>query len=272
MSSVNKARKPKLPRGARGRMRLVVGPLRTYVYGGPYMSFPSELPNFVGVKMAAEIDRPCTVSVPTQDFSTPDVTQFKLGLLQALMLMRSGRQVYVGCMGGIGRTGLFLGGLAKVMSEYRRKNKRRPLEKKFKVKGLVQYVRDQYLGHAIETSGQQEYLRLLDVSDIVETLWLADRKVFRDGSKKRVSRRKQVVVPVAPAVGTMGFPLAVGPHVSGAAPALLDMGEAFVAVLQGPQMPVEEPVARLPEPLATNLLETTAPGWWQRLWSWSSSK
>ncbi|MGZ7140838.1 phosphatase domain-containing putative toxin, partial [Streptococcus pyogenes] len=62
---------------------------------------------------AAEINAACSVDIPTRDFSIPNTTLMTDGLRQALALVLSGQPVYAGCMGGIGRTGLFLAILAK---------------------------------------------------------------------------------------------------------------------------------------------------------------
>ena len=77
----------------------------------------------------------------------------------------SGGQLHVGCFGGTGRTGLYLAGMAKVMPEYRRKMHRPQFDP-------VLYVRKQYLSHSVETLEQKEFIRDLDVSDIVS--WVSE--------------------------------------------------------------------------------------------------
>ena len=71
----------------------------------------------VGVKMAVEINKFHHISVPTEDFSIPSVEDMQLGLMEAYDYMAKGNDLYVGCMGGIGRTGLFMGCIAKLMQD-----------------------------------------------------------------------------------------------------------------------------------------------------------
>lgn len=146
-----------------GSIPLRIGRLiDTTVYGGPYRKVPVD---FWGVKMAAEIDHPHMVSVPTKDFCVPKVSDLKAGLVKALMAMINEETVYAGCMGGIGRTGIFLAALAKVQIEYRRSKHRSG-----RGEDPVVYVRKHFLPHAVETAEQEKYIADLDVSDIVE--WL----------------------------------------------------------------------------------------------------
>ena len=110
------------------------------VYGGPYRYRPKE--GYFGVKMAAEINAPCEVSVPTQDFQVPDVGDTARGLVKVVHAVLLGKKVYVGCMGGIGRTGLMLSLLAKA----------------FGVEDPVAYVRKHYYSHAVETKEQRQFI------------------------------------------------------------------------------------------------------------------
>lgn len=118
-----------LPLGFRGRK----------IYGGPYRQKPFGMR---GVKMAQEIDMPFFVSVPTKDFSVPDTYQMVDGVEKTLMALAKGHDVYVGCMGGIGRTGLFLAVLAKTLG----------------IKDPVGWVRKNYMPHAVETAQQKRYV------------------------------------------------------------------------------------------------------------------
>ena len=88
-----------------------------HVFGGPYRDIHEGM---FGVKMAAEIRQACDVDIPTRDFCVPEYDAVKRGVVLALMAMINGQDVYAGCMGGIGRTGLFLGVLAKVQIDYRK--------------------------------------------------------------------------------------------------------------------------------------------------------
>lgn len=109
------------------------------VVGGPFMECPKE---FVGVKMAAEVNKRCVVDIPTQDFKTPDKKQLYRGLHTALNRMLAGEPLYVGCMAGKGRTGLFLAVLCKT----------------FGIEKPVEYVRANYYPRAVETNEQYQYV------------------------------------------------------------------------------------------------------------------
>lgn len=115
------------------------------VYGGMFVKRP---PGYLGVKMAVEINRPCDVSVPVVDFSIPTPAEMELGLSQTVKLILSGSPVYVGCAGGIGRTGLMLAVLAKAWG----------------VDDPISYVRSQYFAHAVETKQQIDFVSNFKVS------------------------------------------------------------------------------------------------------------
>jgi hypothetical protein len=76
------------------------------IIGGPYFH---KDPSYFGVKMAVEIRLPCDVDIPTQDFSIPDLRDLDKGIRNTLIAIARNKDIYVGCAGGIGRTGLFFG-------------------------------------------------------------------------------------------------------------------------------------------------------------------
>ena len=135
-------------------IKLQLGMLHTAVYGGPYSARPK---NKVGVKLAAELGLPCNVNVPIEDFSTPDPAVMLRGMMATMMLLATGSLVYVGCAGGIGRTGLFMASLVKAMGEINGEDI-----------DPVAYVRSHYYSGAVETEGQKEFIRSLDVTPLVE--------------------------------------------------------------------------------------------------------
>jgi len=171
--------------GSNGEMGFQLGMLKTSIVGGPYRNKPAD---YIGVKMAKEIPLPCFVDVPTVDFSVPDVAEFKRGLMQAIMAMTTGKPLYVGCMGGIGRTGLFLAGLAKIQIEYRKFQHRAG-----RGEDPVLYVRDQYIPHAVETKQQQEYIKNLDVSDIVR--WWSQTQPLMYKVNSRMDQTQATPIP-----------------------------------------------------------------------------
>jgi len=138
------------------------GRFKGVVYGGPYIQRPLGI---VGVKMAEEIKKPCDVDIPTRDFDVPNVDKFKTGLVLGILYLKTRGELYVGCMGGIGRTGLYMAGLAKVMEELHTIDATKVLVKDAPL--CVGYVREQYLSHAVETKQQIAWIEALDVRDIV---------------------------------------------------------------------------------------------------------
>jgi protein-tyrosine phosphatase len=96
--------------------------------------------------MAQEINRPFDVSVPTRDFSIPHLKDMNEGVKKVLKPLALGEPIYVGCMGGIGRTGLFLACLAKTLGE----------------ENPVRFVRKNYVSHAIETKDQEYFVQYFD--------------------------------------------------------------------------------------------------------------
>jgi protein-tyrosine phosphatase len=113
------------------------------IAGGPYKEKPQDL---VGVKMAQEIPfhekSAYQISIPTKDWSIPNKAQLDKGLYEAVKQVALGRMVYVGCMGGKGRTGLFLAVLAKAFGQLY----------------PVEYVRMNYNKHAVETPEQYKFV------------------------------------------------------------------------------------------------------------------
>jgi protein tyrosine phosphatase len=110
-----------------------------------------------GIKMAVEIDAAHTISIPTRDFSVPSMDAMQEGMREALELIAKDEPVYVGCMGGIGRTGLFLACLAKVLGYPK----------------PVGYVRANYSPLAVETSRQMQFVQDFDITPFQNRLiWL----------------------------------------------------------------------------------------------------
>lgn len=127
------------------------------IVAGPYGEKPVVYP---GVKLAAELDDPCAIDLPIKDFSVPDPKALERALYATMVLMWSGATPYVGCMGGKGRTGVFLGVLAKVALRSTRSAWR------LLYPDPVKWIRERYRSEACETSEQQEYVRKFD------TRWL----------------------------------------------------------------------------------------------------
>lgn len=148
-----------IPAGAKGKFPLRLGQIKQDIVGGPYSYKP---PEFYGIKMAEEINRDCVISIPTRDFNVPDTGRLLAGLYAGISLAQQGCPLWVGCMGGIGRTGLYFGALAKVMARYQKLTKHRVTI------DPIEYTRANYLAHAIETPEQRHWVRMLDVDAVAE--------------------------------------------------------------------------------------------------------
>lgn len=176
VNPVEIAVKKPLPDGAKGLFPLRIGSIKADIVGGPYNSKP---PQFYGIKMAEEISRDCVISIPTRDFNVPDRGRLLAGLYAGISLAQQGCPLWVGCMGGIGRTGLYLAALAKVMAGYQRLTKKRPIDP-------IQYVRATYYAHAVETDQQVRWVYDLDVYDVVQ--WVAVLQGYRSPWYRRLFR------------------------------------------------------------------------------------
>lgn len=131
----------------KGAMKLPLGGREFAVYGGSYYFKPDDA---IGIRMAAEIDRPAEAVVPVRDMSIPGRETYPAlygALLAALYELSKGRKVYVGCMGGIGRTGLFMALLARLAG----------------IPHPVAYVRANYTFLAVETPEQERFVREFDL-------------------------------------------------------------------------------------------------------------
>lgn len=128
------------------------------IQGGPFDAYIAAKPDdTMGICLRAE-KKPTTVDtlwVPIKDFSIPqDDAEVFYALKVAFRRLLHGNSVYVGCMGGWGRTGLFLSLMAKVAG----------------VPDPVAYVRSKYTTKAVETKEQAAYVRDFDVRQLQKQL------------------------------------------------------------------------------------------------------
>jgi hypothetical protein len=149
-----------MPRVGNGSLRLFVGRKFYTVWGGPFRQKPDV---FFGVKLAPEIKDLvpiADVELPIRDFTCPTAEQVDKALPAILDLILSRKPVYIGCMGGKGRTGLVLAILAKV----------------FGSTSPVEFVRATYYPHAVETAEQYAFVQnYTPKSDVMEQLARAHR-------------------------------------------------------------------------------------------------
>ncbi len=123
------------------------------VYGGPYKMIPPDQSYDMGVCLLEHEPpaqtwrgmKPCNqLHMPIRDFSVPKVEQVEETLLKIAYAIGRGRKVYIGCMGGRGRTGLFMACLLKAAGV-----KDDP----------VGQARLRYSSHAVETKEQEAWVR-----------------------------------------------------------------------------------------------------------------
>lgn len=97
------------------------------------------------VCLATYIAVPAKVAYQIRDFSVPDdIDGFNLALERTIWALMRKKPVYVGCAGGMGRTGLYLACLRKALT---------PVET-----DPVAWVRKNYWPHAVETKEQERFV------------------------------------------------------------------------------------------------------------------
>lgn len=136
------------------------------VMGGRYREKPEGIK---GVKLAEEIDAPADVVLDIPDFGVPTFKQVDNAIYRALQILLEDGVIYIGCMGGIGRTGMFMAMLIKTIGimnlqdaektlwgRIKRFFKQYPstLENGSMIYEPVEYIRDNYLSNAVETDQQ----------------------------------------------------------------------------------------------------------------------
>ena len=141
---------------------VALGEWEAMIYGGPFKNFDPTTRRLIGVKMAVEINHPHDLSVPTRDYSVPKLDDLEDALKEVFRFIRLGNDIYVGCMGGVGRTGLFMGCLLKCIDVYE--------GKVVDVNDIVGRVRKMYNSHAVETNEQKEFIGKFDVSYVVSRM------------------------------------------------------------------------------------------------------
>lgn len=141
-------------------MQINIGFSRRKISAGPYYDKPDAM---FGVKLAGEINEPCDISIPVKDFGVPsDDKVVREALKKVISKLALREPVYVGCMGGKGRTGLFLALLAKALGK----------------PDPIGYVRAHYDPHAVETKAQEEYVKKFDVTPLVFDTFIASGVAF----------------------------------------------------------------------------------------------
>jgi protein-tyrosine phosphatase len=132
------------------------------VAGGPYRQRPEYC---IGVKLAKEVKADFDYKIDIEDFRTPKVADVDAAMLKVVPHILNGERVYIGCMGGRGRTGLFMACLAKA----------------FGVEYATLYVREHYYRHAVETDAQHQFVENYEVPAEVRRMifWARVKALFR---------------------------------------------------------------------------------------------
>lgn len=134
------------------------------ILGGPYTERPEGVP---GVSMLEGDCTPSNVHIPTADFSVPCYPEFFRGVQQGVLLLQQYGVLYVGCTGGVGRTGMYM---VAVVIALRAMEHERGLMQGGQpgwniwaiVDEVLSDVRQAYMGEAVETEGQEIYLQEFD--------------------------------------------------------------------------------------------------------------
>jgi hypothetical protein len=171
-------------------MPVEMGKIHGNLYGGPFRKYVPGTRRLVGIKMAEEVEHPHDFKVDTEDFSVPKAHDMAQGIQFGLQELSKGNDLYVGCMGGIGRTGLYMACMAKVMFDYRAETGHQDLPRV----DPVDYVRHHYIPHAVETSLQKAFVSDFDTSPWVE--WL---KRYHQLQVVTVDRVVERIVYLSPA-------------------------------------------------------------------------
>ncbi len=112
------------------------------IYAGPYAQRPDQCVYGVclDANMAREFDHDYFMDWP--DFGIPQMKDLDETVVHVMNILKQDRAVYVGCLGGIGRTGTFLACLVKYAGK----------------PDAVQFVRGSYLKGAVETKAQEAFV------------------------------------------------------------------------------------------------------------------
>lgn len=176
-----------------GQIEVKLNGRKVTVMGGPYRDKPS---NVRGVKLAQEINAFADVVLDVPDFGVPTLEALNQPIYKALEILEEDGVIYVGCMGGIGRTGMFMALLVKTLGALAYHRARDSWWGRLKMKFgnypanmdiaqqcayPVKYVRDRYLDHAVETSEQEELVKSFKADDLIRVRFIYKQCVDQAG-------------------------------------------------------------------------------------------
>lgn len=106
--------------------------------------------SFYSVNLMKEHPLECTYYLPIKDFSVPDnnekLNEAIINILQEMIEKKN--TVYMGCFGGVGRTGLVLACIAKSLD----------------IENPISYVRENYSPRSVETDEQANFVQNFDTT------------------------------------------------------------------------------------------------------------
>lgn len=161
-----------------GQIKMMLNGEEVIIMGGPYLEKPVEI---AGVKLAKELNEDCDIDLPIADFSIPDELQTRIALSKSMQILNREKVIYIGCMGGIGRTGLFMALLVNYISTYEYylaikgwrglKNKIKNIFGSTELDAInlfrgspISEVRRIYLYNAVETKEQENFIENFEIN------------------------------------------------------------------------------------------------------------
>lgn len=136
---------------ANGAFAVEANGIRLVFVGGPFRHADTHGSNVWKLKMAKEQPGHADYVVALRDFTAPTPKQLLDAADRAIAAALTGKTVYVGCAGGIGRTGTMMAAILKVFDP---------------TAHPVKLVREAYLSYAVETKEQEQVLYDIDVADL----------------------------------------------------------------------------------------------------------
>jgi len=110
------------------------------MYGGSFFMAPDKSDYLTVNLMQEKPELDSSIYFPIRDYSIPQGREALRKVFEEILL--SDQDVYVGCFGGKGRTGLFMAAFLKYLGD----------------QNPIYTVRDQYSSHAVETQEQADYV------------------------------------------------------------------------------------------------------------------
>lgn len=146
-----------------------------WIHAGPTREAPK---GYTLVRCALEIEVPGYL--PYYDVMTADFSPFPDMKLQAelpgiLSALEAGDRLYVGCMGGTGRTGTLL---ALLVAQH----------PAFTGETAIAYIRQVYKPGAVETSGQERQVKLFELNSSSPTSEVPDYEFIGDDYRTPLPR------------------------------------------------------------------------------------